>query len=238
METAVDHDTAMTTRAAERYALGEMTDAEAAAFEAHFFDCRHCAQDVRDAVSFSEGARAVFREDPAAAGVARGAAPGVHRERSRSRRSRFLMALPAAAALFFLGVALYQAMVVVPGLRQYARPAAVVPTVLRVVRAAPPVVTIREGQALFQLVLDVNAPGHADRYRLEFRSSSGKAVASLETRATDTGTLHVLLPAGDFPPGEYTMKLEAVPGEGEARETLEEYRFRVERTGKPRKGIE
>ena len=46
MEITVDHDTAIRTRAVERYFLQEMNDAEAEAFEAHYFDCRSCAQDV------------------------------------------------------------------------------------------------------------------------------------------------------------------------------------------------
>ena len=33
--------------AAERYLLGELTDAERDQFEEHFFDCSACADDVR-----------------------------------------------------------------------------------------------------------------------------------------------------------------------------------------------
>lgn len=231
METTVDHEAAITSHAAERYALGEMSDAEVGEFEKHFFDCRHCAQDVRDVVSFSEGARLVFRE----AADRRDDAEIPHVAARRARRvslgSRLLAALPAAAAVFFLGVALYQALVVIPGLQRFARPAALPPTVLRVVRAAPPVVQVPERQGMFLLVVDVNAPEQADRYRVEFRSSSGQPVASLETAATETGTLHVILPAADFPAGEYTMTLETVPEEGGSGAVVEEYGFRVEVTG-------
>jgi len=231
VEITVDPEAAITSHAAERYALGEMSDAEVGEFEKHFFDCRHCAQDVRDVVSFSDGARLVFREAADGTHDAKIRHVAARRARRVSLGSRLLAALPAAAAVFFLGVALYQALVVIPGLQRFARPAALPPTVLRVSRAAPSVVEVPEREAMFQLAVDVNAPEQADRYRAEFRSSSGKPVASLEAAATATGTLHLVLPAADFPAGEYTMTLETVPEEGGSGAVVEEYVFRVEVTG-------
>ena len=42
---------------AERYLLGEMTDVERDEYEAHFFSCEACADDVRAAAAFLANAR-------------------------------------------------------------------------------------------------------------------------------------------------------------------------------------
>lgn len=59
----MDHESAIRTRAAERYLLGEIGDEERERFEEHFFSCPVCADDVRSASEFASGARAVFREE-------------------------------------------------------------------------------------------------------------------------------------------------------------------------------
>jgi hypothetical protein len=47
----------------ERYLLGELDDAEAAEFEAHYFDCTLCAEDVRQASRMVANFKAVLRDD-------------------------------------------------------------------------------------------------------------------------------------------------------------------------------
>jgi len=42
---------------AERYVLGEMADVERDEYEAHFFSCEACADDVRAAAAFLANAR-------------------------------------------------------------------------------------------------------------------------------------------------------------------------------------
>jgi hypothetical protein len=225
----VDHETAISTHAAERYALGDMTDAEAGAFEEHFFECRHCAQDVKDTVSFAEGARVVL-VGAETGGDADVEVPSGERPKPAppSVGLRVMFPAAAAAALVFLAVAVYQATVTIPELKRYAEPRTVASTLLRVVRAAPPVVTVRAGQPTFELEVDVNAPEPAPRYRLDFRSLDGKPVAVVEAEAPETGTLQVILPAVSFPAGEYTMGLSTIDAGKQAGEMMEEYRFRVE----------
>lgn len=245
----MDHETAIRTYAAERYALGEMEDNEAGAFEEHFFDCRYCAQDVRHTVSFADNAATAFQEEATAPadlgeGVAHGgerqvvpavpnngAGTGAVAARAWRRPSTWV---PAAAALAFLAVAIYQAAVVIPRLERFSVPFAAAPTVLRVVRAAPPVVSIAEGQPMFPLAVDVNVAGPASRYRLDFARSTGEPVTSLEAEAPANGTLIVFLPAAEFPEGEYTMSLRAVDSNEAAGDLAPEtYRFLVEVTRKP-----
>ena len=59
----MDHESVAPTRAVERYLLGEMSPAERDQFEAHFFECEECADEVRTGSMFVENSRAVFEED-------------------------------------------------------------------------------------------------------------------------------------------------------------------------------
>ena len=56
----MEHDQATRRRAAERYLLGELSDAERDEFEEHFFGCPTCAEEVRAGAIFEANARAVF----------------------------------------------------------------------------------------------------------------------------------------------------------------------------------
>jgi len=50
-------------QAAERYLLGEFSDAERDRFEEHFFDCPACAEEVRAGAIFEANARAVLAQE-------------------------------------------------------------------------------------------------------------------------------------------------------------------------------
>ncbi len=54
------HDPEM--KIAERYFLGELTNDEAEAFEAHYFECPVCAEYVREEILMAEAAREVAKE--------------------------------------------------------------------------------------------------------------------------------------------------------------------------------
>ncbi len=49
----MEHKTAIKTLAAERYLLGEMPDEERDEFEAHYFTCTECAEEVRHAAALA-----------------------------------------------------------------------------------------------------------------------------------------------------------------------------------------
>jgi anti-sigma factor RsiW len=67
----MNHTEAVSTLASERYLLEEMADAEREAFEAHYFECQECADDVRTGAVMREGAQAGFLAGPHAARSAR-----------------------------------------------------------------------------------------------------------------------------------------------------------------------
>ena len=59
----MQHQQALATKASERYLLGEMSELERFAFEAHYFDCPSCADDVRTGAALARGIKAVCAED-------------------------------------------------------------------------------------------------------------------------------------------------------------------------------
>ncbi len=59
----MQHQQALATKASERYLLGEMSELERFAFEAHYFDCPSCADDVRTGDALARGIKAVCAED-------------------------------------------------------------------------------------------------------------------------------------------------------------------------------
>lgn len=59
----MDHQSAVDRNLTERYLLGELDSAESADFEAHFFECPICAEDVRRATRLVANLKAVFREE-------------------------------------------------------------------------------------------------------------------------------------------------------------------------------
>jgi len=55
----MDHIEAVRTRAAERYALKQMTPAEIEIFEEHFFTCQECAEEVKWISVFEQNAKKI-----------------------------------------------------------------------------------------------------------------------------------------------------------------------------------
>lgn len=58
------HDNAVSSQAAERYVLGELTPSEREAFEGHYFDCAACFEQVEAGAQFLGRAREVLDREP------------------------------------------------------------------------------------------------------------------------------------------------------------------------------
>ncbi len=58
----MEHQSAVELRFAERYLLGELSPDEAASFEAHFFECALCAEEVRQGAHLVANLKAVLQE--------------------------------------------------------------------------------------------------------------------------------------------------------------------------------
>jgi anti-sigma factor RsiW len=139
---------------AERYLLGELDDTERQSFEAHYFECPSCGDEVKTAAAFLESAR------EALAGPRRDRAPPATRNRRWSGATAGL----AAAATIALVLAGYQGLVQIPALRRDLavrdRPTAIVATVLRpATRGTPPVVKAAADQPFIAVALEPPADG-------------------------------------------------------------------------------
>ena len=60
----MEHQTAVERRFTERYLLGELSPEEAAEFEAHFFECPVCADEVRQSAHLIANVKDVLRPKP------------------------------------------------------------------------------------------------------------------------------------------------------------------------------
>ena len=133
---SMQHQQALATKASERYLLGEMDEPERFEFEAHYFDCPACAEDVRTGVAMARGIKAVCAEDATLR-------PHISVVREVPRRGWFSWLSPASlvpstAALAFGSLAAWQAFVLIPSLRWANAPQALSPVVLRAAARGEP----------------------------------------------------------------------------------------------------
>lgn len=234
----MNHGEALMTKATERYLLGEMTEPERFDFEGHYFTCEACAEDVRKGFVLTDGMRAVFAEDATA--DAHGFVNREKVEKEKGGRGWFAGILsgwlspghliPAAAAAVLAVVAGYQALVVIPPLREATLAQAVEPVVLRAVaRGEEPVVTLDRKNGLSVLLMDVNdgEAGQKIGYELLPPGESGSSGAMIggTARVPKPGTpLVIVLQDSKLQhPGLWTLVLRTPQGTEAGR-----YPFRIE----------
>lgn len=205
---------------AEQYLLGRMSADDREQYEAHFFSCEECAEEVRVTAAFLDNLRHVTVSDaPAvASGVdARPANP------APSWWSRVMMPLfwpvPAgAAALLVLSVGLtgYLSVIAIP---QVGRDGDATPRI----QAAPwyflsasrdnelPVVTATDRERWVGLTLSRSFARSAALYRCEVRDAKGAVVLTDVVSGPRAGDeLQILLPTTTLVPGVYTVAVAGV----------------------------
>jgi hypothetical protein len=220
----VTHEEAAQTRAAERYLLGEMSGDQRGSFEEHFFACDECAEDLRTAAAMLEGARAGFR-----AGTGSGNVLTMPLERPAIRRPGWQRspALPWAAAAALACVVAYQAVWVVPALRQEAAPRALVPVMLHPEsRGAEAVVARRSPGDPVSLAVEINDPPQAGEVTYELTTPEGRHVVSGHAATPQPGTpLLLLMPSWTLSGSmHYILSVHDAATSGHL---LGEYRFAV-----------
>jgi hypothetical protein len=213
----MQHQQALATKASERYLLGEMSEPERFDFEAHYFDCPECADDVRTGEALARGVKAVCEEDAALR-------PQPAAVREKPRRGWFSWLSPgmvpstAAAALGCL--AAWQAFVVIPSLRWAGAPQALSPVVLRAAaRGEEQVIAIRRDQAVSLLSLDINCADPGAPLHYEVIAPDGAMRHKGATLAPPAGSpLIVVLPnAAIRVPGAWVLILRNPQGAELAR---------------------
>lgn len=192
------HEQSVESRAAERYVLDEMSELERHLFEAHYFSCAECAEEVRLGLALQEAAAA-------------GPATPRAKPNPLFRPLRLVSYAAVAAMVAAFG---YQTLFVVPGLREMARPQALAPVVLRPVsRGADTEVTVPRGVPFLSMSLDVNLDPLPAELLYDLATDGGTIVASGRVAAPAPGTpLLLLLPSTTLADGRHTLSLRPADG--------------------------
>jgi hypothetical protein len=219
------HQQALDGLASERYLLNEMTEVERFEFEAHYFDCLDCAEDVRLGEMIRQEARRAGATMPVATDAARPAdAAGPAKVLTSPRWwRRPMVAAPWAVAATLALVASYQSLVTVPGLRS---PQALEPVMLRgATRGAATTVSIAAGQRFVALSADVLTTPQSSALRYEILDSNRQSVTTGQAPARSSGApMLLLVPVDELQrAGRYTLILRAA----DQNDVIGEYDFDV-----------
>jgi hypothetical protein len=212
----------------DRYLLRELDEAEARAFEEHYFDCPTCAAEIQLAGALVDGARAALgspartTEMPAVAGEPPAPDRRPEREAASERdapprrpRWRWPLRLAAGAAFPLAAVAGFQALVVVPRLQEELalrdRPRVLAPRTLRpLTRGEVPRLAPAAGDRFVAVQLAVRAPAAAG-YRARLLDAAGKpapAFPELAVPGPPPGDpIQILIPTAGLPPGRYILEV-------------------------------
>jgi hypothetical protein len=217
----MDHQQAIATHAAERYLLDELDEADRDAFENHYFTCATCAEDVKAGARMQDGVRAGMLD-----GAATGQAATVIPIESR-RRSTMAVYMPWAVAASLALLAGYQALWVVPGLRQEALvPSVTVPQLLKPASRGAITTVAPDGTGMIAFSLDLNSAAEAGApLTYDLRTVDGQNVVSGAVTAPPAGTpLLLVIPVARFAsPGAYALMI----GRSGSNTPVAEYRFAV-----------
>jgi hypothetical protein len=201
---SMDHRQAQATNASERYLLGEMTEPERFDFESHYFECEECAVDVRTVHAFAEGVKAVCSEEPVPVRVHTAPAPA-----GPPRMWWLRWWVPAFAAGCAL-IAVWQGLIVIPGLRSQMESRAMTAIPLRAAaRGSEQSIELR-GDQPYQLVsLDVNNVDAETPIAYQLVDSGGEVRVSRRATSPPLGSpLIVTLWRKDLErPGSWTLIL-------------------------------
>jgi FAD/FMN-containing dehydrogenase len=186
---------------AERYFLGELTNDEAEAYEAHYFECPSCAEYVREELALIRSVQAMRDQEP------RPAAAVVVPIESRRRRAW----LPPAAAAAMLVVGMGIPALIPPGPDVYDVP----PTRIQFSldrAAAPPPRIFHKGKPI---TLDVEIPpADFPRFVVSIRDEANDLVGKEVKRTSEQTAEPVFLVLSALPAGTYNVVIEGVREDG------------------------
>lgn len=217
----MDHGQALTTKASERYLLGEMSEPERFDFESHYFTCEVCAEDVRTGIVLARGIKAVCAADANLRPV----------QKVRTERNWFawlspMVLAPATAAIALAFLAGYQAFVVIPPMRETSIPQAMQPAILRAAaRGEEPAIQIDRKTGLSVLAMDVNSGSAGQPLLYQLLPPGGAPAISGSTQVPQAGTqLLLVLPNATLQhAGVWTLLLRTPQGAEAGR-----YPFRID----------
>ena len=206
----MEHDEAIRSQAAERYAAHELSPTERDAFEEHFFDCQACADDVRFELAFRANARAVSREqrtEPHHPALPRAAFWKKGRDRLRLR--------PALAFSFAANFVLAAGLgyVLLTATREPAAPGFTQPYFAPgPTKSAVDVHAIPAGEALY-LVSFLTRDGVSRSYSYEILNAAGQRELSGSAHAPAGSDAYFQVPVRSLSEGIHTLVVRGPGGE-------------------------
>ena len=189
-----EHQEAIRTLAAERYMLGEMTDAERETFEEHYFNCRFCVEDVKTIDLMSRAVRQQAKPQPV-------------------RKWRPMNIVPWAVAASLAVVLALRPIISSPPVLAVAEVPYTADAPLTSERRAVAAATkLPAGRKILQYLEIARDPQYA-QYRWELRADKAKSLASGALNPQQTNEPIPLL-LGPLPAGSYQLVIEGVRKDG------------------------
>lgn len=222
------HEEAVSTLAAERYLLNEMTERDRQTFEEHFFDCEVCAGEMRSAAAMLQGVKAGYAGAATAKPTGR-VVPMMPKTPPGRPVWYRATALPWATAAMLAVITAYQSFWVVPSLRRDGSPVALAPVTVRPAsRGAEAVVPLGSGNSPVTLALELAEAPQGSELAYDLRRADGTAVASGRVAGPPPGApLLFLMPSSTLVGSMHYIL--SVRDAGSNR-VLGEYRFEVSKT--------
>lgn len=210
------HQEALNGLASERYLLDEMTEVERFEFEAHYFDCAECADEVRRGDMIRQEAR---RGVPAVATSTEVVRPAAVLTSPKWWRKPMTVAPWAVAATLALVVG-YQS----TGTGRLSSQS-IEPVMLRgATRGAGTTVTVKSNQQFVALSADILTPPQSSSLTYELLDANRAVVASGKSTVPASGApLMVLVPVAELKQAHYTLNLR----DGDQKTVIGEYEFEV-----------
>jgi hypothetical protein len=224
----MDHSQAISTQAAERYLLGELAVVEAEEFELHYFECPQCAAAVESGTQLISNAKAVWEEPERLSGE-----DPAHRATGWNVAAwlwRPAATVPLAAAVVLGAVALYQGLIVIPGMRQVLGSARVLPAfqLTGAARGEVPHIRVPRGTPWVALSEDIPPDIHFPQY-LCVLISAGLPVFRVTAPAPDAGQpITILLPVQRLRPGAYELVIYGPGGGEDDKITTSSFQFELQ----------
>jgi hypothetical protein len=219
----MDHNLAIKNNAAERYLLGELSEAEIEEYEEHYFSCPSCAQEVTLGSEFIDHAREVLKTDflpePQKAPVSKSTTWGRFWNSLRQPAPAFACVLVAVVG----GFSIYQNSVIAD-LKQ----PDIVNTgmILRNARG-PGDAPLQVGpKQPFNLRFDISSQEKFSAYEVQVLDSSGTIVFSHNVPAQQTSNhLQMTFRGGTLKQGEYNVVIRGISTENINRPEIAKYSF-------------
>lgn len=204
---SMSHEEAAKNQMVERFALGELRGSDRERFEAHFFDCQECFDEVQLASEFLRHARSVLSREPEKGWLSR----------MTAALWRPVPALVSALFLCVVGTAAYQNHKI-DALRE---PKAATYYFLgkqtRAPQAEKPVIAHSDTPVSLSVVFTPESEFKS--YRALITSDSDKVKYSIPLNPQeDDDLVYVVLPPGSLKEGKYNLLIIGNSGTGSARD--------------------